>query len=155
MIWAAISLYGVSEPKIVSCRRNFELYCSTSQSTLMQFVADLFGEQATWSFQQEKTLRALQTLHDCGSLSTLFGLYRGLQTLLTLAYFKMSEDYWLDICTVEFASLTNWHCLRLFYERNGQKPNLASWNYMKAQNEAWRPSSTRKEVKICSSVEYI
>lgn len=45
MLLGAISLYGVSDLRTISGRQDSQTYCSTLQSTLLPFAAEVFGEQ--------------------------------------------------------------------------------------------------------------
>ena len=38
---------------VTSSRQNAESYCNTLQNNLLSFVAETFGEQSTWVFQQD------------------------------------------------------------------------------------------------------
>ena len=45
--------YGVGSLVVTSGRQNAESYCNTLQNNLLSFVAETFGEQKTWVFQQD------------------------------------------------------------------------------------------------------
>ena len=53
MFWGAISFYGVGPLVVTSGRQTAASYCNTLEKNLPPFIAETFGEQMTWVFQQD------------------------------------------------------------------------------------------------------
>ena len=53
MLWGCITFYGVGLLVVTEGKQDARKYCKTLEDGLLSVAAEVFGEQRTWTFQQD------------------------------------------------------------------------------------------------------